>query len=148
MLSTKIIISNFNFKPEEIIVKKEHDFDFNNKSKAYLLKSGEIISYGERDYTQLLKKNDPIGFAESILSKQKILKYKRLTDIILLEFNAKKIRDSVNESNIAVKAIIKYSLARIFSSSKASRKSHYLFEEEFVQKNWKLLETKHTMKKQ
>ena len=57
----------------EIIVKKEDDFDFNNKGKAYLLISGEIISYGERDYTQLLKKNDPIGFAESILNKQKII---------------------------------------------------------------------------
>ena len=38
---------------------------------------------------------------------QKILKYKRLTDIILLEFNSKEIRDEVNKSNIAVKAIIK-----------------------------------------
>ena len=142
MLSTKKLISNLNFQPKEIIVKKDDDFDFNNKGKAYLLISGEIISYGERDYTQLLKKNDPIGFAESILTKQKILKYKRLTDVTLLEFNSKKIRDAVNNSNIVVKAIIKYSLARIFSTSKSSRKSHYLFEEEFVQKNWKLLDTK------
>ncbi len=142
MLSTKKLILNLNFQPREIIVKKEEDFDFNDKNKAYLLLSGEIISYGERNYTQLLKKNDPIGFAESILTKQKILKYKRLTDIILLEFKAKEIRDAVNNSNIAVKAIIKYSLARIFFSTKASRKSHYLFEEEFVQKNWKLLDTK------
>ena len=142
MLSTKKLISNLNFQPKEIIVKKEDDFDFNNKGNAYLLISGEIISYGERDYTQLLKKNDPIGFAESILTKQKILKYKRLTDVILLEFNSKKIRDAVNNSNIVVKAIIKYSLARIFSTSTSSRKSHYLFEEEFVQKNWKLLDTK------
>ena len=104
--------------------------------------AGEIISYGERDYTQLLKKNDPIGFAESILSKPKILKYKRLTDTVLLEFNAKAIRDAVNESNIVVKALIKYSLARIFSASKSLRKSHYLFEDEFVYKNWKLLDTK------
>ena len=142
MLSTKILISNLKFQPKKIMVEKEDDFDFNNKRKAYLLLSGEIISYGERDYTQLLKQNDPIGFAESILTKQKILKYKRLTDIILLEFKSKEIRDAVNKSNIAVKAIIKYSLSRIFSSSKSSRKSHYLFEEEFVQKNWKLLDTK------
>ena len=142
MLFTKKLISKLHFQPREITVKKEHDFDFNNKKKAYLLISGEIISYGEREYTQLLKKNDPIGFAESILTKHKILKYKRLTDVTLLEFKAKEIRDAVNKSNIAVKAIIKYSLARIFSKSKSSRKSHYLFEEEFVQKNWKLLETK------
>ena len=63
MLSTKNLILNLNIQPKEIIVKKEDDFDFNNKNKAYLLISGEIISYGERDYTQLLKKNDPIGFA-------------------------------------------------------------------------------------
>ena len=119
MLSTKKLISNLNFQPKEIIIKKEDDFDFCNKSRAYLLVKGEIISYGERDYTQLLNKNDPIGFAESILTKQKTLKYKRLTDIILLEFKAKEIRDAVNKSNIAVKAIIKYSLARIFFSYKA-----------------------------
>ena len=71
MLSTKKLILNLNFKPKEIRVKKEDNFDFNNKGRAYLLISGEIISYGERDYTQLLKKNDPIGFAESILSKKK-----------------------------------------------------------------------------
>ena len=142
MLSIKNLISKLNSQPKEITVKKEDNFDFNDKNKAYLLLSGEIISYGERNYTQLLKKNDPIGFAESILTKQKILKYKRLTDVILLEFKAKEIREAVNKSNIAVKAIIKYSLARIFSRSKSSRKSHYLFEEEFVQKNWKLLDTK------
>ena len=37
MLSTKKLISNLNFQPKEIIVKKEDDFDFNNKNKAYLL---------------------------------------------------------------------------------------------------------------
>ncbi len=142
MLSIKKLILNLDFQPKAITVKKEDDFDFNNKIKAYILLSGEIISYGERDYTQLLKKNDPIGFAESILNKQKILKYRRLTDIVLLEFKAKEIRDAVNKSNIAVKAIIKYSLSRIFSSSKFLRNSHYSFEEEFIQKNWKLLETK------
>ena len=114
MLSTKKLILNLNFQPREIIVKKEEDFDFNDKNKAYLLLSGEIISYGERNYTQLLKKNDPIGFAESILTKQKILKYKRLTDIILLEFKAKEIRNAVNNSNIAVKAIINIVLQGFF----------------------------------
>ena len=142
MLTTKQLISNLQFQYKEIKVKKEENFNFNNKKKAYVLLLGRIISYGERNYTQLLKKNDPIGFAESIIAKEKILKYKRLTDIVLLEFNANEIRDSVNKSNIAVKAIIKYSLARIFSASKAINKSHYLFEDKFVYKNWKLLETK------
>ena len=59
-----------------------------------------------------------------------------------MQFNAKEIRDSVNKSNITVKAIITYSLARTFSLSKTNRKSHYLFEDEFVYKNWKLLDTK------
>ena len=142
MLTTKKLISNLKYKYIEIRVKKEDNFNFNNKKKAYVLLSGRIISYGERNYTQLLKKNDPIGFAESILAKEKILKYKRLTDIVLLEFNSKEIRDEVNKSNIVIKAIIKYSLDRIFSGSKSNRKSHYLFEDEFVYKNWKLLDTK------
>ena len=142
MLSTKQLILNLNLHYKEIRVKKEQEFNFNDKNKAYVLLLGKIISYGERDYTQLLKKNDPIGFAESILAKEKILKYKRLTDIILLEFEAKDIREAVDKSNIVVKALIKYSLARIFSPSKPSRKSHYLFEDEFVYKNWKLLDTK------
>ena len=142
MLTTKSLISDLKFHYNEIDVKKEEDFNFNNKKKAYVLLNGKIISFGERDYTQLLKKNDPIGFAESILAKEKFLKYKRLTDITLLEFNSKDIRDAVNDANIVVKAIIKYSLARIFSPSKSSRKSHYLFEDEFVFNNWKLLDTK------
>ena len=142
MLTTNQLISNLQFKYKEIKVKKKESFNFNDKNKAYVLLLGKIISYGERDYTQLLKKNDPIGFAESMLARKKILKYKRLSDIMLLEFNAKEIRDAVNQSNIAIKAIIKYSLARIFSSSKSTRKSHFLFEDEFVYKNWKILDTK------
>ena len=31
MLSTKKLISNLNFQPKEIILKKEDDFDFNKK---------------------------------------------------------------------------------------------------------------------
>ena len=100
MLSTKQLILNLNLHYKEIKVKKEQEFNFNDKNKAYVLLLGRIISYGERDYTQLLKKNDPIGFAEAILAKKKILKYKRLTDIILLEFDAKDIRETVNKSNI------------------------------------------------
>ena len=142
MLATNQLISNLHFQYKEIKVKKEESFNLNLKGKAYVLLSGKIIAYGERNYTQLLKKNDPIGFAESILAKEQILKYKRLTDIVILEFNAKEIRDSVDQSSIAIKAIIKYSLARIFSSSKSTRKSHFLFEDEFVYKNWKILDTK------
>ena len=74
MLSTKQLISDLKFQNKEINIKKEDDFDFNNKSKAYILLAGRIMSYGERNYTQLLKKNDPIGFAESILAKQNVLK--------------------------------------------------------------------------
>ena len=62
MLSTKQLISDLKFQNKEINIKKEDDFDFNNKSKAYILLTGRIMSYGERNYTQLLKKNDPIGF--------------------------------------------------------------------------------------
>ena len=43
----------------------------------------------------MLKKNDPIGFAESILARKYVLQYKRLTDITLLEFDSKSIRDAL-----------------------------------------------------
>ena len=142
MLSTKQLILNLNFRKKKIKVSLKNDFEFDDNNKAFILLSGKVISYGERNYTQILKKNDPIGFAESILAKKNVLKYKRLTDIVLLEFNAKNIRDAVNESDIAVIALIKYCLARIFSPTKSSNKSHYLFEDKFVYKNWKLLETK------
>ena len=59
MLSTKQLISNLQSQYKEIRIKKEDDFSFNNKKKAYVLLSGKIISYGERDYTQLLKKMIP-----------------------------------------------------------------------------------------
>ena len=142
MLSTNYLISSLNLEYKVLKIKENQEFNFNNKNKAFILLSGKIISYGERDYTQLLKKNDPIGFAESILAKEKFLKYRRLTDITLLEFRSQNIREAVNDSSIAIKALIKYSLARIFPPSNSKRKSHYLFEDEFVFKNWKLLETK------
>ena len=141
MLSTRQLILNLQYQYKEIKVKEEEEFNFNHNNKAYILLSGKIISYGERDYTQLLKKNDPIGFAESILAKENVLKYKRLTDIHLLEFDARKIRHAINESNIAIKGLIKYCLARVFTSKNSKHRSHYLFEDTFVQKNWKLLDT-------
>ncbi len=141
MLSTKQLILNLRYQYNEIKVKEDEEFDFNNNDKAYILSSGKVISYGERDYTQLLKKNDPIGFAESILAKDNVLKYKRLTNINLLEFDARRIRNAINESNISIKALIKYCLARVFTSTNSKRRSHYLFEDKFVQKNWKLLDT-------
>lgn len=142
MLSTKQLILNLNTQQKKIKVNIDEEFNFDNLKKAYILLSGKIISYGERNYTQLLKKNDPIGFAESILARKNVLKYKRLTDITLLEFNAKNIRNAVYQSNAALIALIKYCLARIFTPTKSNPKSHYLFEDEFVYKNWKLLETK------
>ena len=137
-----MLILNLKNKYKELKIKKKDVFSFNDKTKAYILLSGKIIAYGERDYTQLLKSNDPIGFAESLLARDKVLKYKRLTDITLLEFYAKKIRESVNNSCIPVQALIKYSLARIFAFSNSYRKSHYLFEDKFVYKNWKYLDTR------
>ena len=75
MLSTKQLILNLNLKKKRIKVPLENDFEFDDKKKAFILLSGKVISYGERNYTQILKKNDPIGFAESILAKKNVLKY-------------------------------------------------------------------------
>ena len=70
-----------------------------------------------------------------------MLNYRRLSNIELLIFSGTQLREEVNNSHIAIKAIIKYSLARIFKTNKSNFKSHVLFEEEFIHKKWKILDT-------
>ena len=56
MLSTKQLILNLNLKKKKIKVSLKSDFEFDDKNKAFILLSGKVISYGERNYTQILKK--------------------------------------------------------------------------------------------
>ena len=62
-----------------------------------------------------------------ILAREKSLKYKLFSDIELLSFSGKRIRQEVNNCDVVMKSIIKYSLARIFGDSRS--KGHYLVED-------------------
>ena len=132
MLETKNILKEIK-EYNHIKVQNNDNYNFKHSDNAYLIYKGSILSYGDNNFTQLLGELDPVGFAEIILARKKILRYKILSDLELLSFSGFKIRDEVNKSNVVVKSIIKYSLARIFGNSKS--KVHYLFEDEFISKH-------------
>ena len=139
MLSVSKLLKLVDDQSMHIKVSLDEDFDFHEKDDAYLIIEGEILSYGDRNLTQVLSKYDPIGFAEAILARSKVLKYRRISDLELLAIPGVKLREDVNRSHVLVKSIIKYSLGRIFQSSKS--RSHLLFEEEYIQKNLEYLKT-------
>ena len=139
MLSISELLKSLHDDYREIKIKEKQDFDFNKEDEAYLIKAGEILSYGDRNLTQLMGKYDPIGFCETILARKKALRYRRISDLHLLGFNGSKIRKDINDSHVVVKSIIQYSLSRIFENSKS--KSHQLFEEGFIHQNIKYLKT-------
>ena len=51
----------------EVTLSEDCEIDFNCRNSCYIIKSGELLSYGANKFTQLLKANDPIGVAETIL---------------------------------------------------------------------------------
>ena len=107
-------------------------YNFEKSDNAYLIKKGSVLSFGENNFTQLMGELDPVGFSEVILAREKSLKYKLLSDIELLSFSGIRIRQEVNNCDVVMKSIIKYSLARIFGNSKS--KGYYLLEGEFITK--------------
>ena len=48
-------------------------------------------------------KHDPVGFSEVILAREKSLKYKLFSDIELLSFSGKRIRQEVNNCDVVIK---------------------------------------------
>tara|TARA_B100000700_G_C14945776_1_gene809096 strand:+ start:682 stop:1431 length:750 start_codon:yes stop_codon:yes gene_type:complete len=139
MLSISELLKSLHDDCREIKIEGNEDFDFNKEDEAYLITAGEILSYGDRNLTQLMGKYDPIGFCEAILARRKELRYRRISDLDLLGFKGSEIRKDVNGSHVVVKSIIQYSLSRIFENSKS--KSHQLFEEGFIHQNLKYLKT-------
>ena len=120
-------------------VKKSDAFSFSTHDEAYTLLGGEILSYGERNLPQTLKKNDPIGFAEAVVNKRGLLTYRILSDVTLLCVPGSDIRKCINSSSLVVQAITKFCLGRIFNDNKP--RGHLLFEENFLQKNWDKVHT-------
>lgn len=116
----------------KIVIKSDEDYDFNVRNSCFILKKGDLLSYGEKNFTHKLEINDPIRIAETIYSRDNLLVYKKRSDITLIKFDGKKMREEVNQSSALVKSIIKYSLNRIFSLG--SSKVPYYFEDDFLHK--------------
>ena len=122
---------------EKVTLLPEEEFDFNLKDYCFLIREGEILSYAENKFTQLLKKNDPVGLAEAILGRQNELSYRRVGAVKLFKIDSKAIRTEINGSGPLVKSIIKYSLKRIFFSQNETVKTPLMFEEGFLYPNEK-----------
>ena len=71
MLSVYKLLKLVDDQLRHIKVALDADFDFHEKDDAYLITDEEILSYGDRNLTQVLSKHDPIGFAEVILVRKK-----------------------------------------------------------------------------
>ena len=65
---------------------------------------------------QLLKANDPIGVAGTILGRQNELKYRRHKKVELYCLTDP-VANQINNAGPLAKSIIKYSLRRIFQAS-------------------------------
>ena len=133
MLKLETIVNKLNTNDfDELFIKSDEDYDFNTRNKCYLVKEGNMLAYGEKNFTHKLRVDDPIRIAESIYGKSNILGYRRFSDVSLFVFDAAKMRNEVNSSSAMAKSIIKYSLNRIFNIG--STKVPYYFEDDFLYK--------------
>ena len=108
----------------------DEKYDLNLKNSCFLIKGGEVLAYGENNFTHLLRVDDPIRISENIYGRESMLFYKRNSDISLIKFDGKKMRKEVNDCSALVKSIIKYSLNRICGLG--TSKVPYYFEDEFL----------------
>ena len=120
----------------ELTVSEDCEIDLDCRNACYIIKSGELLSYGANKFTQLLKTNDPIGVAETILGRSNELKYRRFKKVDLYSLAGDPVRSQINSAGPLAKSIIKYSLRRIFQVSDDD-KAPLLFEEKFLLKNEK-----------
>ena len=116
-----------------INIKIDEEFNFDSTNDAFIISEGSVLSIGDRNLTQILNDGDPIGFAEAILAKKNLLRYRRYTDLKLIKIDGSLLRKEVNNAHIVVKSIIKYNLARIFGNSNS--KARFLLEEKFIRNN-------------
>ena len=120
----------------ELTLFEDSEIDFDCRNACYIIKKGELLSYGENKFTQLLKANDPIGVAETILGRPNELKYRRHKKVELYCLAGDPVRSQINKTGPLAKSIIKYSLRRIFQASDDG-KAPLLFEEKFLLENQK-----------
>ena len=81
---------------EKVTLLPEEEFEFNLKDYCFLIREGEILSYAKNKFTQLLKKNDPVGLAEAIIGKKNELSYRRVGAVKLYKIDSKAIRTERN----------------------------------------------------
>ena len=121
----------------------DEEFDFASQDYAFLIESGAVLAYGEKDRetgikaTQTFGVHDPIGFAEAIAVRDIRLEFRKLSDLTLIKFDSAELRKQVNSANVLAKTIIKYSLSRIFDSKRSA--NNFSFEDEFINKNYRFL---------
>ena len=95
---------------EKVALLPEEEFDFNLKDYCFLIREGEILSYAKNKFTQLLKKNDPIGLAEAILGKQNELSYRRVGAVKLYKIDSKAIAFS-RSIPVTLSELLRYPIA-------------------------------------
>lgn len=120
----------------ELTLSEDSEIDFDCRNACYIIKNGELLSYGANKFTQLLKSNDPVGVAETILGRSNELKYRRYKKVDLYCLAGDPVRRQINDAGPLAKSIIKYSLKRIFRVSDDD-KVPLLFEEKFLSENEK-----------
>ena len=95
-------------------VNKDEDFDFTRDNEAFVIESGNLLSFAHKKSvvgvrsTQTFGPFDPVGFAEVIGAKEKTTSFKPLTDLRLHRFLGSEIKAKINASNILAESIIKY----------------------------------------
>ncbi len=135
MLNISDLINNISKEYiSEFTLSEDCELDLDCRNACYIIKTGELLSYGTNKFTQLLKSNDPIGVAETILGRSNELRYRRYKEVELFRLAGDPVRTQVNSAGPLAKSIIKYSLRRIFQASDDD-KAPLLFEEKFLSKN-------------
>ena len=143
MLNFHNLLQELKGQHEVVEAHLDDNFNFALNDYAYLIESGSMLVTGEKNAksgffpTHTLEKHDPVGFAEAILARSIGLQYRQKSNLILYKFRNVDLRDLVARANIFSKTIITYSIGRILGQSRDS--STLAFEEEFIEKNYKLL---------
>ena len=135
MLTFDKLLEQFNTVENQVKIGVNDEFNLNIKDEVFLIESGTVKAYGEKNSktgertTKTFREHDPIGFAEAITSREKLLDFKHSSDITLIKFDGANLRKQINDSNIFAKSIIKYSIGRIFDLKKGN---NFAFEDEIL----------------
>ena len=122
-------------------IKNQYDIiDLDNKNlvvgqdveKCFIIKQGEVTVIGNTGRSTLIGPGDPIGFCEASSSRPYSLKYIIDEPIQVYSFTPSDVRQKVNSSSALMKGIIKYSLDRVFGSTKS--KTYLFIDDGFLSK--------------